>query len=123
MTVKENTNKQFEIAKNMVKRVLIEFLNDWKSYSKSDEIWSNKDAQYIDFVAINNRLDYHLFQFTFVSDEIEALSVLPDSVSNKLTEFAAKMRVIESKSDIVSSDAWSREYQSSTAIPKKIHKT
>lgn len=104
---------KFEIAKNMVKKVLIEFLNDWKSYSKSDEIWSNEDAEYIEFVAGNNRLDYHLFQFTLVSNEISADGALPDDVSNKLIEFAAKMRVIASQSDIVSSDAWSREYPSS----------
>lgn len=96
--------------KNEVKRVLLEFCNDWKSYSKSNEYYSNEDPAHIAFIGVDHRLKYHLDQFNLVSNKIIDL---PKDVSDKLVDFVSRMRVMEARSDIVSSDAWSREYPSS----------
>jgi Predicted phosphohydrolases len=115
-----NTKRQFEITKSMAKKVLIEFLNDWKSYSKSNQFWSNKDAEYMEFISIDNRLEYHLSQFILVSNEISAAGVLPEAISNKLINIAARIRVMIRQSDIISADAWGREYPSS--LPNELDK-
>lgn len=98
--------------KNKVKKVLLEFINDWNSYSKSDQIYSNEDAQYLVFIK-KEKLDYYIDQFLFISNEIKSIGILPDVVSEKLIDFAARMRPISDRSNIVSSDAWSRKYPSS----------
>jgi hypothetical protein len=109
----ENNNRQVEIAKIMVKNILVGFCNDLESYSKSNQVWSNENSKYTEFVARNNRLDYHLFQFIQVSNKIDAVGVLPDTVSDKLIEFTTQMRLIAHKSNFGSSGGWGRESPSS----------
>jgi hypothetical protein len=104
--------ERIQTAKILVKKVLLGFVNDWKSYSKADQIYSNEDAQHIAFIT-TDKINYHIDQFLFISNEIGSINILPDVISEKLVDFTSRMRVIESKSDIVSSDAWSREYPSS----------
>lgn len=96
--------------KSKVKKVLLEFCNDWKSYSNSKELYSNEDPEYIAFICMNHRLEYHLDQFNLVSNEI---SDLPKSVSDKLLEFVSRMRVMVGRSNIVDVAVWSRKYPSS----------
>lgn len=104
-------------AKILVNKVLLGFLNDWKSYSVSDQFCANEDAQYIAFIGIDKTLEYHLDQFVLVATEIGSIGILPDEVSNKLVEFAARMRPMIKRSNIVSHDAWGREYPDS--LPNK----
>ncbi|WP_229390278.1 hypothetical protein [Methanosarcina sp. DH2] len=99
-------------AKILIKKTLLGFLNDWKSYSKSNQIYSNEDAEYLVFIN-EEKLNHHLNQFLLISNEISAVGILPDAVSDKLIDFASRMRVIADRSAIVSADAWSREYPSS----------
>lgn len=104
--------ERVQTAKILVKKVLLGLVNNWKSYSKSNQTYSNEDAQYLVFID-KEKLNPHINQFLLVSNEISAIGILPDVVSDKLIDFAARMRVIEEKSDIVSSDTWSRDYPSS----------
>lgn len=99
-------------AKVLANKVLLGFINDWKSYSKADQFYSNEDAQHISFID-DRRLEYHVDQFVLIATEIGSVGLLPDEVPNKLLEFAARMRPMISQSDIVSSDAWGREYPDS----------
>jgi hypothetical protein len=96
-------------AKILVNKVLLGFLNDWESYSTADQFYSNEDAQHIAFID-DKRLEYHVDQFVLIATKIGSLGLLPDKVPTKLLEFAARMRPIIKQSDIVSADAWSREY-------------
>lgn len=100
-------------AKVLANKVLLGFINNWKSYSKADKFYSNEDAQHIAFIGDDKRLEYHVDQFVLIATEIGSVSLLPDEVPNKLLEFAARMRPMIKKSDIVSSDAWGREYPDS----------
>uniref|UniRef100_Q466I2 Uncharacterized protein n=2 Tax=Methanosarcina barkeri TaxID=2208 RepID=Q466I2_METBF len=104
-------------AKILVNKVLLGFLNDWKSYSTSDQFWANEDAQYIAFIGIDKTLEYHLDQFVLVATEIGSIGILPDEVSNKLVEFAARMRPMISQSNIANHETWGREYPDS--LPNK----
>ncbi|WP_141706355.1 MULTISPECIES: hypothetical protein [Methanosarcina] len=100
-------------AQILVNKVLLGFINDWRSYSTADQIYFNDDAQYIMFIADDKRLEYHVDQFVFVANEISSIGILPDEVSNKLVEFTARMRPMIKWSNIVSHDAWGREYPDS----------
>ncbi|KKG08802.1 hypothetical protein EO92_13390 [Methanosarcina sp. 2.H.A.1B.4] len=97
-------------AKSKVKKVLLGFCNDWKSYSNSKELYSNEDPEYIAFICVNHRLEYHLDQFNLVSNEI---SDLPIAVSDKLLEFVSQIRIMIGRSNIVDVEVWSRKYPSS----------
>jgi len=104
--------ERIQTAKLLVKKVLLGFINDWKSYSKADQIYSNEDAQYLVFIN-KDKLNHHIDQFLFISNEIGSVGILPDVVSEKLIDFAARMRPISDKSDVVTSEVWSRESPSS----------
>jgi len=97
-------------AKSKVKKVLLGFCNDWKSYSKSNELYRNGDPEYIGFIVIGNRLMNHIDQFNLVSNEI---SDLPNAVPDKLMELVAQMRVMVGQSNLVNPEVWGREYPSS----------
>ena len=100
-------------AKILVSKVLLGFVNDWKSYSKVDQFLLNIDAQDIEFIGTAKRLEYHVDQFVLIATEIGSVGLLPDEVPNKLLEFAAMMRPMIGRSNIVSNDAWGREYPDS----------
>lgn len=100
-------------AKVLANKVLLGFINDWKSYSAVDRFLLNKDAQHIEFIGNAKRLGYHVDQFVLIATEIGSVGLLPDEVPNKLLEFAARMRPMIRQSNIVSSDAWGREYPDS----------
>lgn len=100
--------------KNKVKKILLGFCNDWKSYSNSKELYENDD-EYLVFIAIDRRFEYHWDQFHFVSNEV---SDLPKAISDKLLEFVSRMRVMAGKANVgqsytVDVEIWSREYPSS----------
>lgn len=99
-------------AQTLVNKVLLGFINDWKSYSTAEQIYSNEDAQYMMFIDKDKRLEYHVDQFIFVANEIGSVGILPEEVSNKLVEFAARMRLIINTS--TTHDAWFRDNQGNT---------
>jgi hypothetical protein len=100
-------------AQILVNKVLLGFINDWKSYSAIDQFLSNKDAQYMEFIRIKKRLEYHVDQFVSIATEISSINLLPNEVPTKLLEFAARMIPMIERSIIVSNDAWGREYPDS----------
>lgn len=99
-------------AQTLVNKVLLGFINDWKSYSTANQVYTSKDAQHMMFIANDKRLEYHVDQFIFVANEIGSVGILPDEVSNKLVEFAARMRLIINTS--TTHDAWFRDNQDNT---------
>lgn len=106
----ENYNRRVEIAKNVVKSVLIGFCNDWKSYKDCNQFLSNPDPGHIVFISHNKRLTYHLEKFILVSRDIDVAGVLPEEVSNKLVDFASRMRVIIERADQgIGPEVWGRE--------------
>jgi hypothetical protein len=104
-------------AQILVNKVLVGFINDWKSYSAVDQFFANDDAQYMEFISSDKRLEYHVNQFIAIATEIDSIRILPNAMPNKLVQLAADMRPIILKSNIVSADAWGREYPDN--IPTK----
>ncbi len=100
-------------AQILVNKVLLGFINEYKSYSTADQIYANTDAQCRMFIAIDKKIEYHVDQFIFVANEIGAVGILPDEVPDKLVKFAARMRPIIDQSHYQSHDFWSRKYPDS----------
>ena len=100
-------------AQTLVNKVLLGFINEWKSYSTADQIYADKDAQYMMFIDKDKKLEYYIDQFIFVANEIASVGILPDEAPNKLVEFAARMRPIIDQSHYQGHDFWGREYPDS----------
>lgn len=49
-------------AQILVNKVLLGLINDWKSYSTADQVYTNKDAQHIMFIANDKKLEYQIIR-------------------------------------------------------------
>lgn len=90
----ENYDLQVKITKIIIKKVLLGFCTDWKTYSNNQPDNPLDIRRYVKFIHDNKRLMHHLEQFSFVSIEVRAVGILPETVPDKLDEFATRMRVI-----------------------------
>jgi hypothetical protein len=87
-------DERISTAKILVKKVLLGFCTDWKTYSNNEPDNPLDIGRYGTFIRTNKRLMYHLEQFSLVSIEVRAVGILPEAVPNKLDEFATQMRSI-----------------------------
>jgi hypothetical protein len=94
-------------AKILVKKVLLGFYHEWKTYSDCNKDPNSEVLNYDRFIYDDNRLLAHYNRFIDVSNEIRAINILPDRIPEHLIELATRMQWFSCIS--VTHDDWSRE--------------